>query len=101
LKNLKDSSQLAAVARLRQYLRETTPPHDYGRTLLLWAGARLPDLLPVARKSELMAMLRKHQQSDGGWSIRTFSEPENGAPAIGRPSFATNRILPNPPVTVT
>jgi squalene-hopene/tetraprenyl-beta-curcumene cyclase len=95
LKEQKDSPQLAAVARLRQYLRETTPPHDYGRTLLLWAAARMPDLLPAAQKSELIAMLRKHQHADGGWSLRTFSEPEKwggGNRAIklrNEPDFAT------------
>lgn len=95
LQKLKDPAQLTAVARLRQYLQETTPPHDYGRTLLLWAAARMPDLLSPARKSELIAMLRRHQQADGAWSIRTFSEPEKwGAGNRARklrdePNFAT------------
>jgi squalene-hopene/tetraprenyl-beta-curcumene cyclase len=95
LKNLKESPQLAGVTRLRQYLRETAPPHDYGRTLLLWAAARMPDLLPATRKAELLSMLRKHQQTDGGWSIRTFSEPEKwgggnrAAKLRDEPNFAT------------
>ncbi len=95
LKNLTNSPHVPAVARLRQYLRETDPPHDYGRTLLLWAAARMPDLLTPARKSELIAMLRTHQHSDGGWSMRKFSEPEkwgggNRAKKLrSEPDFAT------------
>jgi len=95
LKNLKQSPQLTGVTRLRQYLRETAPPHDYGRTLLLWAAARMPDLLPATRRAELLSMLRKHQQTDGGWSIRTFSEPEKwgggnrAAKLRDEPNFAT------------
>lgn len=65
-----------AVERLRNYLRTETPPHDYSRVLLLWAESRWPGLIDEARKAELIAMLRKHQQEDGGWSIRTFATPE-------------------------
>lgn len=64
------------VGRLREYLRTEPPPHDYGRTLLLWAALRIPDLLDRDRKQELVEMLWKHQQPDGGWSIRTFAAPE-------------------------
>lgn len=76
LASLKDGKQLAAVAKLKEYLRNTPPPHDYSRTLLLWTAARMPDLLPAAKKAELIAMLWKHQQPDGGWSIRSFAAPE-------------------------
>ncbi len=66
----------AAVAKLTEYLRTQSPPHDYGRTLLLWANDRMPDLLDDAKKKELIHVVFKHQREDGGWSIRTFAAPE-------------------------
>jgi squalene-hopene/tetraprenyl-beta-curcumene cyclase len=76
LKNLKDEKLVTKVELLQKYLRTETPPHDYGRLLLLWASARMPDLLPSGRKAELIEMVWKHQRADGGWSIRTFAAPE-------------------------
>jgi squalene-hopene/tetraprenyl-beta-curcumene cyclase len=64
------------VDKLRTYLRTTPPPHDYGRTLLLWASTRWTGLLEPSQQRELRDLLAKHQQSDGGWSIRTFAAPE-------------------------
>ncbi|MCH2127331.1 MAG: hypothetical protein MK165_21250 [Pirellulaceae bacterium] len=68
--------QSAHVALLKKYLRETTPPHDYGRVLLLWTATQLPDLLTQAARDEIIEMLLAHQAEDGGWSIRSFSTPE-------------------------
>jgi squalene-hopene/tetraprenyl-beta-curcumene cyclase len=76
LAELKDPKQLAGVEKLRKYLGDTPPPHDYARLLLLWASARLPDLLPAAKRREGLELLTKHQRPDGGWSIRTFAAPE-------------------------
>ena len=76
LEELKDEPQRAAGGRLKNYLRETSPPHDYGRTLLLWAAARQPDLLPAEKQRELIEMVWQHQRPDGGWSLRTFAAPE-------------------------
>ena len=76
LGELKDERHLAGVAKLKNYLRNTPPPHDYGRVLLLWTSARMPDLLSAEKKHELLDMLSKHQRHDGGWSIRTFAAPE-------------------------
>jgi len=76
LAGLRDPKLRVAVERLRDYLRETPPPHDYGGTLLLWADARLPGLLEPDHKAKLIAMVRGRQLADGGWSLRTFAEPE-------------------------
>jgi squalene-hopene/tetraprenyl-beta-curcumene cyclase len=76
LKNLQDSSLRAGVDRLKQYLRTARPPHDYGRVLLLWASARMPDLLTKDQQRTLIEMIERHQCDDGGWSIRTFAAPE-------------------------
>lgn len=70
-----DESTARAVGRLREYLRTETPPHDYGRTLLLWAASRMEGLLTPARKAELVARLLRHQRADGGWSMRTLAAP--------------------------
>jgi squalene-hopene/tetraprenyl-beta-curcumene cyclase len=64
------------MARLRDYLRNEAPPHDYGRVLLLWTGTRVDGLLGAARKKELVDLIFRQQRDDGGWSIRTFAQPE-------------------------
>ena len=72
----RDTKLCCAVVKLQTYLRTTPPPHDYGRTLLLWANSRMPCLVDDCRKQELIAMLLKQQREDGGWSIRTFAAPD-------------------------
>jgi squalene-hopene/tetraprenyl-beta-curcumene cyclase len=76
LAGLKDPVLRTGVERLENYLRTAQPPHDYGRVLLLWASARMPGLLDKTQQHALVAMIWKHQQSDGGFSIRTFAAPE-------------------------
>jgi len=66
----------AGVARLRTYLRDTPPPHDYGRVLLLQAATRFPGILDEAGTRATLDMLRGKQKADGGWSIREFAAPE-------------------------
>lgn len=66
----------AGVERLKNYLRTTKPPHDYGRALLLHAASRMKDLLSTEQREELLAMIGQHQRADGGWSMRTFAAPE-------------------------
>lgn len=65
-----------SVELLQTYLRTQTPPHDYGRTLLLWTNTRWVGLLDAAAQQSLVDLLRGHQREDGGWSIRTFAAPE-------------------------
>ena len=76
LDGLQDPTLKAGVDRLVAYLQQTEPPHDYGRVLLLWTAAQYPDLLSTEKKQALIKMVRKHQLPDGGWSIRTFADPE-------------------------
>lgn len=97
LGSLHDCDLRAKVARTHEYLRTTPPPHDYGRLLLLWASTQVPCLIDDGRKQTLIDMVLRHQQTDGGWSIRSFATPEtwgNGRRAKklrGEPEFA------NPP----
>lgn len=72
----KNSSLLASVDRLKNYLRDEAPPHDYSRVLLLWTSTRMPDLLTSGQRQELLDALARQQRPDGGWSIRTFAAPE-------------------------
>lgn len=72
----KDKAVNQQVAKLRGYLKKTKPPHDYGRVLLLWTATRIPGLIDEKQKQQLIETIVKHQQTDGGWSIRTFAKPE-------------------------
>jgi squalene-hopene/tetraprenyl-beta-curcumene cyclase len=96
LAKIADTAVATRVAQLMQYLRTEIPPHDYGRVLLLWASSRIPDLIDQERKSELLELIFKHQRDDGGWSIRTFADPDawgngnraarlNAEPELGNP----------------
>ena len=71
-----DADVVARVNKLSKFLKTTTPPHDYARVLLLWTSTRDKTLIDEKQKKSLIATLFKHQQKDGGWSIRTFAEPE-------------------------
>ena len=66
---------LTRIDKLKKYLR-SEPPHDYGRTLLLWASARMPDLITPSERQRLIELLFEHQREDGGWSLRTMAAPE-------------------------
>lgn len=76
LANLGDEKLRAGVENLKKYLRTEVPRQDYDRTLLLWAAARLPGLLENNVRQELIELVFKKQRTDGGWSIRSFGEPE-------------------------
>lgn len=66
----------AKLNRLKSYLAETAPPHDYARVLLLWASLRMPGLIEESRQQEIVSMITSKQKADGGWSIRSFAKPE-------------------------
>ena len=97
LKNLKNESIGAKVELLKKYLRTETPPHDYGRLLLLWASARMPDLLNASQRTELIEIVWKHQREDGGWSIRTFAVPEAWGKGNRAGRLKAEPELANPP----
>ncbi len=76
LAELVDERSMEQIEKLRTYLRETEPPHDYARLLLLWAGTRMADLVDGQQKNDVIEMVFRHQREDGGWSLRTFATPE-------------------------
>ena len=94
---LKNKEALAGIASLQKYLRETEPPHDYGRVILLWAATRMPNLLPKERQQKLIKMLWSHQRGDGGWSIRTFSTPEKWGRGNRAAKLRAEPEFKNPP----
>ena len=64
------------VSWLKTYLRTKSPPHDYARVALLWAAGYLPGLLKSGERDDIVEMILSHQRPDGGWSVRSFAEPE-------------------------
>jgi squalene-hopene/tetraprenyl-beta-curcumene cyclase len=76
LKGLEDKTLQAGFDKLKKYLRETKPPHDYARVLLLWTASRMPGLLDDSSQQKLADVVWKHQREDGGWSMRTFAKPQ-------------------------
>ena len=76
LSELNDEKVKLKVERLRHYLSKTNPPHDYGRVVLLWASSRMTGLLSEDEKTSIINRIWQLQRPDGGWSIRTFADPE-------------------------
>lgn len=66
----------AKVDKAIAYLRDAPAQHDYARVLKLWTATRIPGVAPAAERKELLARIWSLQQDDGGWSIRSFAEPE-------------------------
>ena len=71
-----DAEQQSQLKRLVRYFQQTTPPHDYARLLLLWVSTRLPEVMTAEQRQETINLVFRHQQPDGGWSLRTFATPE-------------------------
>jgi squalene-hopene/tetraprenyl-beta-curcumene cyclase len=71
-----DDAVRGRIDLLKKYIRETAPPHDYARVLQLWTALRLDGILDADQKADATKLLLSKQQTDGGWSIRQFSEPE-------------------------
>ena len=72
-----DGATRSGYQSLVSYLKNTQPPHDYGRLLLLWTSTRIEGLVSASQKQRFIDMILGHQQADGGWSIRSFAAPES------------------------
>ena len=70
-------SKSDGYAKLVRYLKTEAPPHDYGRVLKLWVATKLPEIMQAAEQKRISRMIVENQHSDGGWSLRDFSKPEN------------------------
>jgi squalene-hopene/tetraprenyl-beta-curcumene cyclase len=81
------------VADLTAFLRngqEAQPLHN--RLMLLWASAKLPDVLPAATRRAIVDELWKRQEPDGGWtmvSLGPFKAHEQAPRQEGSNGYAT------------
>ena len=97
LGSLTDGRLQAGVERLKHYFQTVPPPHDYARVVLLWASAQMPGLLDEAQKAEIVEMIWRHQRPDGGWSIRTFAQPEQWGNGQRAEKLRAEPEFQNPP----
>ncbi|QDU96088.1 c-type cytochrome domain-containing protein [Lignipirellula cremea] len=77
LDNLEEEDLRQGVERLKTYLREHEPRHDYELALMLRVDTLLPGVVTPQERDKAIAMLRREQLDDGGWSTRRMSDPSN------------------------
>jgi squalene-hopene/tetraprenyl-beta-curcumene cyclase len=81
------------LAALTAYLRQgqkTTPLHN--RLFLLWASARMRDLLPDNDRQAILGELWRKQEPDGGWNLESmgpWKKREAAAPDVGSNAYVT------------
>lgn len=96
--NYRATSEIQTSLRLLQdYLnREFAMQTPRNRVLLLWAAAKLPDLLEPDRQKAVIGELLDKQQADGGWSLSSLSgdwKRRDGTPQEGESDgYATGLI---------
>ena len=79
------------IAAMRAYFREnqkTQPLHN--RLFLLWASAKLRDLLPSADRQAILDELWRKQEADGGWSIQSLGPWKHRDAAPAAATMASN-----------
>ncbi len=77
LANLNDPDLLQRIDRLKQFLREAEPRHDYDRALRIGLSSFMPDVVSSENRAADIEMLWSKQHSDGGWSTRDMSDVNN------------------------
>ena len=81
------------IAEMRTYLLDNakaTPLHN--RLFLLWASAKLRDLLPEAGKQAVIDELWRTQEADGGWTLQSlgpWKQRDRAPVSVGSNSYAT------------
>jgi len=81
------------IAALASYLgneRSSQPLHN--RLMLLWASAKLPDLLPASARKSLLDEVWSKQEADGGWTIESlgpWKKRPAAPPSTGSNAYAT------------
>ena len=61
-----------AIARLARFLSHDESQPFQNRLLLLWASAKLPEVLQPARRNAIVQQARRSQQADGSWTIASL-----------------------------
>jgi len=82
--------RIAALAGYLSREQQAQPLHN--RLLLLWASAKLPDVLPEATRRQILSEVWQKQQADGGWTIESLGpwKKREAAPrSEGSNSYAT------------
>ena len=77
LASLKDPDLLQRIERLKTFLREVQPRHDYDRALRIGIASFMPEVVSPEDRARDIAMLWAKQHADGGWSTRDMSETRN------------------------
>jgi squalene-hopene/tetraprenyl-beta-curcumene cyclase len=85
------------VGTLREYLnREFAQQTTVNRVLLLWADAKLPELLQPNRRKEIIDELLEKQRPDGGWSLSSLAgdwkRADGTSQETGNDGYATGLI---------
>jgi squalene-hopene/tetraprenyl-beta-curcumene cyclase len=80
LAKLTDQSIIERINRLKQFLREVEPRHDYDRALRIGLAAFMPEVVAPKDRLADTEMLWSKQHSDGGWSTRDMSDVNNWSP---------------------
>ncbi len=81
------------IAELKTYLRDglkTQPLHN--RLFLLWASAKMPDLLSKVDRQAILDEVRQKELADGGWTLASLGEWKkrpNAPPESGSNAYAT------------
>ena len=79
------------------YMLKNSPPHDYGRVLLLWASTREPLLADQKKIAAIQDMIFSHQNSDGGWAMRDFGKPETWGNGSRAKKLLSEKHIDDPP----
>jgi squalene-hopene/tetraprenyl-beta-curcumene cyclase len=81
------------IAALTGYLeneRSSQPLHN--RLMLLWASAKLADILPASSRKSLLDEIWSKQEADGGWTIESlgpWKKRPAAPPSTGSNAYAT------------
>jgi len=86
-----------AYKKMNDFLGSAELPHDYARLLLLWTSTQTPGLLTEKRSKNFQEMVWKHQNQDGGWSIRDLAKPEQWGKGNRAGKLQAEAEFTNPP----
>lgn len=71
---IKTDKAQAGLKKLKAYLADTPPPDLHHTAMLLWASAKVPDLMTADAKAKAIKELKAKQRKDGGWSLPSLGD---------------------------
>ncbi len=79
-----DAATHTNVAMLKDYLKRGYGAQSLmSQVYVLWASARMPELLTAAQRAALLEVLRSRQQGDGGWILDSLDKQPFWRPLMG------------------